>query len=187
VNDRPVVRGPEALREIVWQPARYHAVLSVLKNPVYAGAYAYGRSKTVVRLEDGQKQVRRQVQRRREDWAALILDHHEGYIGWDVYQSNQTMIAHNDNARGNAVRGSIKHGEALLAGLLRCGHCGAKLLAQYPGPRVIRYQCSGYLLRCNRWRRSASKRPLRRLSLCKGPATSGFSRRPWHWSTRAMK
>jgi excisionase family DNA binding protein len=142
----PVVRGPEALHEIVWQSARYHAVLSVLKNPVYAGAYAYGRSKTVVRLEAGQKQVRRQVQRRREDWAVLILDHHEGYIGWDVYQSNQTMIAHNDNARGNAVRGPIKHGEALLAGLLRCGHCGAKLLAQYPGPRVIRYQCSGYML-----------------------------------------
>src|ERR1022692_3840248 len=142
----PVVRGPETVREIVWQPARYHAVLSVLKNPVYAGAYAYGRSKTVVRLENGQKQVRRQVQRRREDWAVLILDHHEGYIDWDVYQSNQTMIAHNDNARGNAVRGPIKHGEALLAGLLRCGHCGAKLLAQYPGPRVIRYQCSGYLL-----------------------------------------
>ena len=142
----PVARGPEEGREIVWLPARYHAVLSVLKNPIYAGAYAYGRSKTTVRLAAGQKQVRRQVRRRREDWAVLILDHHEGYIDWDVYQSNQTMIAHNDNARGNAVRGPIKHGEALLAGLLRCGHCGAKLLAQYPGPRVIRYQCSGYLL-----------------------------------------
>ena len=142
----PIARGPEALREIVWQPARYHAVLSVLNNPVYAGAYAYGRSKTMVRLEDGQKRVRRQRQRRREDWAVLILDHHEGYIDWDAYQSNQTVIAHNDNARGAAVRGSVKHGEALLAGLLRCGHCGAKLLAQYPGPGVIRYQCSGYLL-----------------------------------------
>jgi len=142
----PVARGPEALREVVWQPARYHAVLSVLTNPVYAGAYAYGRSKTMVRLEDGQKRVCRQRQRRREDWAVLIVDHHEGYIDWDAYQSNQTMIAHNDNARGAAVRGSVKHGEALLAGLLRCGHCGAKLLAQYPGPGVIRYQCSGYLL-----------------------------------------
>lgn len=142
----PVARGPEALREIIWQPARYHAVLSVLKNPVYAGAYAYGRSKTMVRLENGQKRVRRQRQRRREDWAVLILDHHEGYIDWDAYQSNQTMIAHNDNARGAAVRGSVKHGEALLAGLLRCGHCGAKLLAQYPAPGAIRYQCSGYLL-----------------------------------------
>jgi excisionase family DNA binding protein len=142
----PVARGPEDAREIVWQSARYHTVLSVLKNPAYAGAYVYGRSKTRVRLDAGQKQVRRQVLRRREDWAVLILDHHEGYIDWNAYQSNQTMIAHNDNARGNAVRGSIKHGEALLAGLLRCGHCGAKLLAQYPGPRVIRYQCSGYLL-----------------------------------------
>jgi excisionase family DNA binding protein len=142
----PVARGSEEAREIVWQPARYHTVLSVLKNPTYAGAYVYGRSKTKVRLDAGQKQVRRQVLRRREDWAVLILDHHEGYIDWNAYQSNQTMIAHNDNARGNTVRGSVKHGEALLAGLLRCGHCGAKLLAQYPGPRVIRYQCSGYLL-----------------------------------------
>jgi DNA invertase Pin-like site-specific DNA recombinase len=146
----PVARGPEEGREIVWLPARYHAVLSVLKNPAYAGAYAYGRSKTVVRLDAGEKRVQRQVQRRREDWPVLILDHHEGYIDWDVYQSNQTMIAHNDNARGNAVRGSIKHGEALLAGLLRCGHCGVKLLAQYPGPHSIRYQCSGYLLNRDR-------------------------------------
>jgi DNA invertase Pin-like site-specific DNA recombinase len=142
----PVARGPEDLREIVWLAPRYHAALSVLKNPLYAGAYAYGRSKTMVRLDAGQKQVRRQIRRRREDWAVLILDHHEGYIDWDVYRHNQTMIAHNDNARSDAVRGSIKHGEALLAGLLRCGHCGAKLLAQYPGPHSIRYQCSGYLL-----------------------------------------
>jgi hypothetical protein len=140
-----VARGPEDAREMVWRPARYHAVHSVLKNPLYAGAYAYGRSKTIVRLEAGQKRVVRQRQRHREDWAVLILDHHESYIDWDVYQANQTLIADNDNARGGAVRGSVKRGEALLAGLLRCGHCGAKLLAQYPGPRVIRYQCSGYL------------------------------------------
>jgi excisionase family DNA binding protein len=142
----PIVRGPEDACEIFWQPARYHAVHSVLTNPIYAGAYAYGRSKTVVRLDAGQKRVVRQVRRRREEWAVLILDHHEGYIDWDVYQSNQKMIAQNENARGGAVRGPVKHGEALLAGLLRCGHCGAKLLAQYPAPRVIRYQCSGYLL-----------------------------------------
>jgi hypothetical protein len=141
----PSARGPEAVRETVWQPARYHAVLSVLKNPAYAGAYAYGRSNTTVRLEDGQKRISRQKQSRPEDWTVLIMDHHEGYIDWDVYQSNQTMIAHNNNGRGAAVRGSVKHGGALLAGLLRCGHCGAKLLAQYPGPGSIRYQCSGYL------------------------------------------
>src|SRR5882672_5065168 len=89
----PIVRGQEDACEIFWQPARYHAVHSVLKNPIYAGAYAYGRSKTVVRLDAEQKRVLRQVRRRREEWAVLILDHHEGYIDWEVYQSNQTMIA----------------------------------------------------------------------------------------------
>src|SRR6202165_4037988 len=59
----PIVRGPEDACEIFWQPARYHAVHSVLKNPIYAGAYTYGRSKTVVRLEAGQKRVLRQVRR----------------------------------------------------------------------------------------------------------------------------
>jgi hypothetical protein len=118
----PIAMRPEETHEIVWRPTRYHAVLSVLKNPAYAGAYAYGRSKTVIGLDGGQKRVRRQVQRgarTREDWKMLIRDHHEGYIDWEVYQSNQAMIAH--NAKGSAVRGAIKQGEALLAGLLRCG------------------------------------------------------------------
>ena len=142
----PIVRGPEDAQEIIWQPTRYHAVHSVLKNPIYAGAYAYGRSQTVRRLEAGQKRVVRQLRRRREEWSILILNHHEGYIDWDVYENNQKVITDNDNARGGVVRGAIKNGDALLAGLLRCGHCGAKLLAQYPRPRVIRYQCSGYIL-----------------------------------------
>lgn len=77
-------------------------------DTIYAGAYAYGRSKTVIGLEGRQKRVRRQVQRRREDWKVLIRDHHQGYIDWEVYQSNQTMIAQNDNAKGSAVRGPIK-------------------------------------------------------------------------------
>ena len=119
----PVARGPDHAREIIWQPARYAAVLRVLKNPVYAGAYAYGRSKTTTRLEDGQKVVR-QVRRPRGEWSVLLPDHHEGYIPWDVYESNQTMIAHNNNARSRAVRGSIKRGGALLSGLLRCGIVG---------------------------------------------------------------
>jgi len=142
----PIARGPEDAQEIIWQPARYHAVHSILTNPIYAGAYAYGRSKTVRRLEAGQKRVVRQLRRRREEWSILILNHHEGYIDWEVYESNQRMIADNENARSGAVRGAIKNGHALLAGLLRCGHCGAKLLAQYPGRRVIRYACSGYIL-----------------------------------------
>ena len=55
---------------------------SVLKNPIYAGAYTYGRSKTTTRLEAGQKRVFRQKKNRREDWTVLIMDHHESYIDW---------------------------------------------------------------------------------------------------------
>ena len=67
----------------------------------------------------------------------MIPEHHDGYIRWDVYESNQTMSAHNNNARSRAVRGSINRGGALVSGLLRCGHCGAKLLTPYPGSTVI--------------------------------------------------
>lgn len=92
----PVAQGREQAREAVWRPARYRAVLSVLKNPLYAGVYAYGRSKTVVRL-DGQRRISQRARRRRDEWSVLIPDHHEGYIGWGVYQRNQAWIAENDS------------------------------------------------------------------------------------------
>jgi excisionase family DNA binding protein len=142
----PAISGAKSARTIVWTPPRYHSLLSLLKNPVYAGAYAYGRSRVTVRLEQGRKRILRQKHHQHRQWAVFIPDHHEGYIGWDVYQSNQALIANNANAKGDIVRGSVKRGGALLSGILRCGHCGAKLLAQYPGPTVIRYQCSSHIL-----------------------------------------
>lgn len=142
----PAITGAGSAQQIVWNPPRYHSLLSLLQNPIYAGAYAYGRSKAKVRIEQGRKHVVRIKKSSREEWAVLIPDHHEAYISWGAYESNQEMIAHNANGKGELVRGSVKRGGALLAGLLRCGHCGAKLLAQYPGPTVIRYQCAGYVL-----------------------------------------
>lgn len=130
---------------VVWKPPRYHALLSLLKNPVYAGAYAYGRTKATVRLEAGRKRVSR-VRRELRDWDVLIPGHHEGYIGWEEYEGNQALIANNANCKGAMVQGSVKRGGALLSGLLRCGHCGAKLAAQYPAPTAVRYQCAQYAL-----------------------------------------
>lgn len=142
----PSIGGAMSARTIIWKPARYHALLSLLKNPIYAGVYAYGRSKTTVQLEKGRKRIVRCKQHNHEQWTVYIPDHHEGYISWDAYQSNQALIANNTNAKGDIVRGSVKRGGALLSGLLRCGHCGGKLLAQYPGPTSIRYQCGNYVL-----------------------------------------
>lgn len=142
----PAIDGAGSPPPIVWKPARYHSLLSLFKNPLYAGAYAYGRTQATVCLEQGRKRIVRRKKPRHEDWAVLITEHHDGYISWDEYQSHQTVIANNANAKGAMVQGAVKRGGALLSGLLRCGHCGAKLLAQYPGPSVIRYQCSHYIL-----------------------------------------
>jgi len=125
--DMPAVASADSSERVVWKAPRYHSLLSLLQNPVYAGVYAYGRSKTSVRIEHGRKRVVRTRHRMADDWAVMLPEHHEGYIDWDAYRGNQELMAHNTNGRGGAVRGSIKSGSALLTGLLRCGHCGAKL------------------------------------------------------------
>jgi len=127
--------------EVRWRTPRYHSLLSLLQNPVYAGAYAYGRTRTQVHLADGRKQVSRMKKRAPEDWRVLITDHHEGYIDWTEYQRIQILIANNCVARGDAVRGALRSGQALLVGLLRCGHCGRKLHVEYPSQGHIRYAC----------------------------------------------
>jgi hypothetical protein len=119
---------------------------SLLRNPIYAGVYAYGRSKASVRIEQGRKRIVHTNHQNPEDWAVMIVEHHEGYIGWDAYQSNQALIAHNTNAKGAAVRGVGEARRCMLSGLRRCGHCGAKLVVQYPGPTCIRYQCASRIL-----------------------------------------
>lgn len=139
--EMPAVASAGSSERVEWRAPRYHCVLSLLRNPIYAGVYAYGRNKTSVRIEDGRKRVVSTSLRKPEDWSVLIPDHHEGYIDWDAYRGNQELMAHNTNSHGAAVRGSVRSGSALLSGLLRCGHCGAKLAVFYPGPTNIRYQC----------------------------------------------
>jgi len=144
--DVPAGAAVGSSERVEWKAPRYHSLLSLLQNPIYAGVYAYGRSKTSVRIEEGRKRVVRTRHRKVEDWSVMILDHHEGYIDWDAYRGNQELMAHNTNGRGSAVRGSIRSGSALLSGLLRCGHCGAKLCVAYPGATSIRYQCATRIL-----------------------------------------
>src|SRR4030095_13837086 len=135
-------------RSVVWRLPSYNTVLHILSNPVYAGAYAFGRTETRTRIEGGRKRIVRGNRREREDWQVLIVDHHEGYIGWDTYDHNQRVIADNTNKRGGLARGAVRRGEALLAGLLRCAHCGRKLHVAYSGSdgTVPRYHCRGATL-----------------------------------------
>ncbi|MGF6482950.1 recombinase family protein [Paraburkholderia sp. JPY419] len=141
----PCAKYDEGRRRVQWKLPTYSTVLHILNNPVYAGAYVFGRSETRVRIEAGRKIVVRGHRRQLEHWEVLIRGHHEGYIDWDTFEHNQRVIADNTNMRGGMAKGALRRGEALLAGLLRCAHCGRKLHVGYTGRRgnTARYHCRG--------------------------------------------
>jgi DNA invertase Pin-like site-specific DNA recombinase len=129
--------------QLLWKPPVYATVNNLLTNPVYAGAYAFGRTGSRMTIENGRKRIVRGRRKHRSDWAVLLVDHHEGYLSWADYERNQRLIADNANGKGMMVRGAVRKGEALLAGLLRCGHCGRRLLVSYNGTKgdIGRYHC----------------------------------------------
>jgi excisionase family DNA binding protein len=137
----PVSNYATGIRQIVWKQASYDILHRILTNPIFGGAYAYRMTATRVRIEDGRKRLLQGNRVEQRNWQVLLLDHHEGYISWDEYQANRSLIAQNANMKGAMVRGSPKCGEALLAGLLRCGRCGCKLYVAYSSHRGNRYEC----------------------------------------------
>ena len=141
----PAVEQGPAEPRIVWKLPVYNTVLHLLTNPIYAGAYAFGRTCSRVSVRDGRKRVVRGYRRAQGDWEVLLPDHHAGYISWEEFERNQRLIADNANSKGLMARGSVRRGDALLAGLLRCGHCGRRLHVSYSGTAgyCVRYHCRG--------------------------------------------
>src|SRR5258705_11046568 len=121
-------------RGIIWRLPAYNTVHNILTNPIHAGAYAFGRTTSKVSVENGRKRVRRGLRRPQTEWDVLLKDQHAGYITWEQFERNQRVIADNATGKGSAtVKGAVRRGELLLAGLLRCGHCGRKLHVAYSG------------------------------------------------------
>ena len=142
----PAIVQGRGKRPIEWKAPVYHTLHHILTNPVYAGSYAYGRRGTRVTIEGGRKRVMRDTLRRNwKDWEVLIHDHHAGYLTWAEFERNQHLIADNANGKSYMGRGSIRRGEALLPGLLRCARCGRRLHVQYTGKggNTQRYVCRG--------------------------------------------
>ncbi len=109
------------------------------------GLYVFGRTGSRTVIEDGRKRVIQGIRKPQEDWDVLIPDHHDGYISWNTYERNQRLIADNATGKFGPGRGAVRRGEALLAGLPRCGHCGRKLHVAYSGKggNTGRYHCRG--------------------------------------------
>ena len=123
-----------------WKRPSYATIYRLLTNPVYGGAYAYGKTEHTLRYENGEphRGIRRKS---REQWLALLPNSHEGYVSWEQFQQIQQAIA--ENVRGSGSSGAVQGGAALLAGLLRCRRCGRKLTVLYTGNHhdVLRYVC----------------------------------------------
>ena len=141
----PAVEDIGEGRRVVWKLPVYSTIHKLLTNPVYGGAYAFGRTGSRITVENGRKRVRRGLYRDREQWDVLIVDHHEGYVSWAEYERNQRVIADNATRVGAVARGAVRRGDGLLAGLLRCGHCGRRLHVSYNGKQgvCVRYSCRG--------------------------------------------
>ena len=81
-----------------WKIPSVNSLANILKNPIYAGAYAYGKTKRIVEIKDGRKHIRKGIALPQNQWKVLIKDHHEAYISWDEYHKNQAIAQCNKSA-----------------------------------------------------------------------------------------
>ena len=129
---------------IRWVVPTYTALHHILTNPVYAGAYTYGKTK-YERYVDEHGTVRKRIRHLPMDqWTVLILDHHPGFIDWATFQANQARLDSNTRPNPHQSGGAVREGSALLQGIATCGHCGRRLHIHYRGRNSTPgYHCAG--------------------------------------------
>ena len=130
--------------DVRWVVPTYTAIHAVLTNPVYGGAYTYGKSHRE-RYVDDQGRLRKRSRRLpMAEWPVLLPEHHLGYIDWATFQANQTRIDANVHPEPHKAGGAVREGAALLQGLATCGKCGRRLHTHYTGRTASPgYHCSG--------------------------------------------
>jgi len=127
------LRGGPEKGELIWKPLGQRRVLSVLHNPTYAGAYAYGRTQSRLQALSGETRLveKRTHHPNPEDWPILLLNVHPGYITWDQFLRNQQRLDDNRTFRSEDRRGAVREGAALLQGIVLCGACGRRMTVRY--------------------------------------------------------
>ena len=128
--------------ETAWRRPNYATIHRMIENPIYGGAYAYGKTAVAAGYSAGGVSVK--IRRKaRNEWLALKPNTHDGYVSWERFEAIRAMVSSNV-ATGGRHHGAPKHGDALLAGLIRCKRCGRKLTVRYTGMKhhIPRYSCS---------------------------------------------
>jgi len=127
--------------DVVWRRPNYATIHRMIENPIYGGAYAYGKSGVATGYDGSGIRVKSR-RKARAEWLALIPGVHEGYVSWERAEAIRRMVS--DNVPTGQHQGAPKHGDALLAGLVRCRRCGRKLTVRYTGTKhnIPRYSCT---------------------------------------------
>jgi DNA invertase Pin-like site-specific DNA recombinase len=140
----PAVRYSSGQHRVEWGRTNYSAIIKMLQNPIYAGAYAFGRHENRTRIVNGRAVKTAGHLRARNRWSVLLRDHHPGYISWEQFEKNQVVMSENAHAMKKADRKAGRGGRALLTGILRCGRCGRMLRVNYGAVlRPHQYFCQG--------------------------------------------
>jgi DNA invertase Pin-like site-specific DNA recombinase len=149
----PVRRIELRTHPVLWLDPVYRMFLQTLRNPIYAGAYVFGKSETVREL-DPEDPTKLRIRRRslpEAEWRVLIRDHHPGYISYEKYGENRRRLQANSMMKSDPNQaGPVREGAALLQGLVRCGHCGRTMGVGYGGSKrgtrtklIFQYRCYG--------------------------------------------
>jgi DNA invertase Pin-like site-specific DNA recombinase len=127
---------------LVWGPLSCPRVRSMLTNPRYAGAYAYGCATQRPEAKPRDRLQQTVVRLPPEQWSVLIWDAFPGYLSRAEYEANQAILA--DLKRPQLGWGRRRDGRALLSGLALCGRCGRPLNVTYSGPNSqhVTYVCT---------------------------------------------
>jgi DNA invertase Pin-like site-specific DNA recombinase len=131
--------------DVVWRRPCYSTIHRIIANPIYGGAYAYGKTGVATGYDGSDVRVRMR-RKPRTEWLALKPGSHEGYVDWERAEAIRRMVS--ENVPTSRHHGAPKHGDALLAGLVRCRRCGRKLTVRYTGTKhnIPRYACRRGLL-----------------------------------------
>jgi DNA invertase Pin-like site-specific DNA recombinase len=116
---------------VVFRPLTASAAMRTLRNPRYAGIYAYGQ-RAYGRTLEGKKTLRKRAS---DDWLACIPNAHPGYISWERYQENLRLLASNGHGYDVARASPPREGAALLQGRAVCGRCGQHMRVRYRDAR----------------------------------------------------
>src|SRR4051794_2642118 len=125
--------------ELEWRPPSPGRVLSILRHPIYAGAYAYGMHRAGAKDPATGRTAGGEWFVPPDEVAVLLQDRLPAYISWDRYLSNQERLKQNRSLLES--RGVPKRGEALLQGLVVCGKCHHRMTTRFKTDKRPSYYC----------------------------------------------